>query len=118
MWYAEIFIFVSLTAIFMTMKNSTTVMAHYRAIVFLFISAVFAGPGFSQPDTLHLYYHAVHTKPADSTEARIDKWVKKLNGKPVDIDVVGYYHKPEFKQFAIDRCDELFLVLNRKARAL
>lgn len=74
--------------------------------------------GFSQKDTLHLPYHHTQIAPHDSTVAKIEAWAKKLNGQHVDIEVVAYFHKPEFKKFAQQRCDELFLILNRKARSL
>lgn len=88
-----------------------------RSLVLLFMILFFSLPGLAQ-DTLHLVYHHTQIKPHDSTEAKIDKWVKKLNGQHVDIQVVAYFHKPEFRKFSQERCDELFLVLNRKARAL
>jgi hypothetical protein len=77
-----------------------------------------SGKMISQTDTLHLYYVQVKTTLEDSAAAKIDKWVKKLNGQHVDIDVVAYYSKPEFKKYAQQRCDDLFLILNRKARAV
>lgn len=72
----------------------------------------------AQTDTLHLYYHNTATKPHDTTLAKMDKWIKSLNGKHQDLKVIGYYHKLEFKKFAQERVDEMFLVVNRKARSL
>src|SRR5688572_9547777 len=100
------------------MKKPTILITQTRGIVLLLMLIVLAKPGLAQFDTLHLNYHPVHTKPHDSTEAKIDKWVKSLNGKHVDLEVVAYFHKPEFRRFAQERCDEMFLVLNRKARSL
>lgn len=89
-----------------------------RTIAILFITFFFAQSGRSQSDTLHLYYVQTQTTISDSTGKKIDRWVKSLNGKHVDINVVAYYSKLEYKKFAQQRADELFLVLNRKARAL
>lgn len=69
-------------------------------------------------DTLHLNYHFTQIQPHDSTQAKIDKWIKGLNGQHVDIKVIAYFNRPEFKKVSQQRCDELFLVLNRKARSL
>lgn len=69
-------------------------------------------------DTLHLDYHHTQIPPADSTLVRIDKWVASLKGVHQDIKVIAYFHRPEFKKFAQQRCDEMFLTLNRKARSL
>ena len=81
------------------------------AFTFLFFSA-------SSQDTLHLNYHFTQILPHDSTQAKIDKWVKSLNGQHVDIKVIAYFNRSEFKKVSQQRCDELFLVLNRKARSL
>jgi len=88
-----------------------------RSLALLIMILFFVLPGLAQ-DTLHLVYHHTQIKPHDSTEARIEKWAKNLNGQHMDIEVVAYFHKPEFRKFAQQRCDELYLVLNRKARAL
>ena len=81
------------------------------AFTFLFFSA-------RSQDTLHLNYHFTQILPHDSTQAKIDKWVKSLNGQHVDIKVIAYFNRSEFKKVSQQRCDELFLVLNRKARSL
>lgn len=83
------------------------------ALLFVGISA-----GFAQPDTLHLYYHHTATTPHDTTLAKMDKWIKSLNGQHQDLRIVGYFHKYEFRKFAQERVDEMFLVVNRKARSL
>lgn len=100
------------------MKKFFSLKARSRAFLFLFMTAGFSLSVFSQADTLHLVYHHTQIVPHDSTSAKIDAWVKKLGGKHVDIDVVAYFHKAEFRKFSQQRADELFLVLNRKARAL
>lgn len=82
------------------------------AILLLFLSSF----GVAQTDTLHLYYHHTQIAPPDSIQAKIEKWAKGLTGKHVDITVVAYFHKPEFKKFSQQRLDELFITLNRKAR--
>src|SRR5438046_1102073 len=90
--------------------------AQSRIIPVLFIMITCIARVFSQEGTLHLNYQAIKTEPHDTTLAKIDQWVKKLNGQHVDISVIGYYNKVEFRKYAQQRCDELFLVLNRKAR--
>lgn len=69
----------------------------------------------AQTDTLHLYFHHTQTSPPDSMQVKIEKWAKNL-GRHVDVDVVSYYHKIEFKKFSQERLDNLFITLNRKAR--
>src|SRR4051812_48928104 len=69
-------------------------------------------------DTLHLYYNQISVQPHDTTLAKMDKWIKSLNGKHQDIKIVAYYHKFEFKKYAQERVDEMFLTVNRKARSL
>lgn len=70
----------------------------------------------SQNDTLHLNYHYSQNTAHDSTQKKIDNWIKSLNGKHVNIDIVAYYHKSEFKPAAVSRTEDLFIVINRKAR--
>lgn len=72
----------------------------------------------AQSDTLHLHYLGTQIQLHDTSVARIEHWAKSLNGKHVDIEVLAYFHKSEFKKFASQRADELFLELNRKARSL
>ena len=100
------------------MKNLTTRIAKTKAIAFLLMTFVLAGSALSQTDTLHLNYYNTSTKLSDSTSKKIDQWVKKITGKHMDISVLAYYNKADFKQFAQERSDELFLVINRKARDL
>lgn len=69
-------------------------------------------------DTLHLNYHHTQMKAHDTTVAKIERWAKSLNGKSVNLKVLAYYHKSEFKPGATARNEDLFLVLNRKARTL
>jgi hypothetical protein len=91
----------------------------FHRFVFLMILAVlFSIKGFSQSDTLHIYYRGIETKVQDSTEAKIAKWAKSLNGKKVDIEVISYYSDAQFKKYSVERCDELSLIINRKARDL
>lgn len=71
---------------------------------------------YSQNDTLHLNYHYSQNTAHDSTQKKIDNWIKSLNGKHVNIDIVAYYHKSEFKPSAVSRTEDLFIVINRKAR--
>lgn len=69
-----------------------------------------------QNDTLHLNYHYTQNTAHDTTQKKIDKWIKSLNGKHVNIDIIAYYHKSEFKPAAVSRTEDLFIVINRKAR--
>ncbi len=73
--------------------------------------------GFSQ-DTLHLDFKATQTVPDKVIEDKIVAWGKTLNGKKQDINIVAYYHKGEFKKFAEQRVEEMFLSVNRKVRDL
>ena len=101
------------------MKKISATIFKPKTAVFLIVLTFCALSGFSQkPDTLHLIYHHTQNKAHDTTLAHIDRWVKSLHGKHMDITVIGYYHKPEFKPFAQERVDEMFLILNRKARDL
>lgn len=67
-------------------------------------------------DTLHLNYKGIETKMRDTTEAKIDAWVKKMGGKKVEVVIVGYFNEADFKQYATERADETFLLVTRKAR--
>jgi hypothetical protein len=89
-----------------------------RIVFILFATLLFSLKGFSQSDTLHIYYRGLETKVLDSTEAKIAKWAKSLNGKKVDIEVISYYNDAQFKKYSQERCDELFIIVNRKAREL
>ena len=72
---------------------------------------------FSQ-DTLHLDFGATQTAPDKAMEDKIVAWGKTLNGKKQDINIIAYYHKGEFKKFAEQRVEEMFLSVNRKVREL
>lgn len=89
-----------------------------RIVLFLLSVTLLSLKGFSQTDTLHIYYRGLETKILDSTEAKIAKWAKSLNGKKVDIEVISYYNDAQFKKYSQERCDELFIIVNRKAREL
>ena len=99
------------------MKNLSNLL-NLRLLTIL-VTLVFGSSGFAQKyDTLHLNYHHTATTAHDTTQKRIDAWVKKLNKQHVDVKVYAYYHKPEFKKFAEQRIEDMFIVLNRKARDL
>jgi Protein of unknown function (DUF3575) len=72
----------------------------------------------AQADTLHLNYHYSQIAPHDSTLAKITNWINALNGRQVNLKLVGYYNTADYKKAASLRLDELFLILNRKARSL
>jgi flagellar biosynthesis GTPase FlhF len=90
---------------------------YIRTIIFLSFITVCALSGKAQ-DTLHLYYQTTTTIPHDTTVAKLEKWAKSLKakGQHVDVKIVAYFHKPEFRKYATERCDEMFLQINRKAR--
>ncbi len=73
---------------------------------------------YSQSDTLHVYFQGSLTKVLDSNEVKIGNWVKNLKGKKVNLDILGYYEKSEFKPQSNERVEGIFLVVNRKARDL
>lgn len=97
----------------MKMKSTKPLSA---CAILLFITCL-SGKIFSQ-DTLHLNYKGIETKMRDTTEAKIDAWVKKLNGIKVNVTIYGYYAEADFKQYATERADEAFLLVTRKARNL
>lgn len=96
------------------MDRSNNIMKKLFAAVLL-LSMSFAKLA-AQSDTLHIYYQGLYTKILDSNETKIGKWAKSLNGKKVDVQVLAYYNDKEFKKYSQERADELFLILNRKAR--
>lgn len=98
------------------MKNNHTLMslAKRSALALLVLFCSLAGK--AQTDTLHINYDQIKTIPHDTSLAKIDAWIKTLKGAHVDINVYAYYSKMEFKKYAQERADEMFLVLNRKAR--
>jgi hypothetical protein len=69
-------------------------------------------------DTLHLDFGNTQTVPDKAMEDKIVAWGKTLNGQKQNIKVYAYYHKGEFKQFAQQRLDEMYLSINRKVRDL
>lgn len=91
---------------------------YFKALALIFILNIFSVTGFSQTDTLRIYYSGLQTKTADSNDTKIAEWAKKLNGRHVDVEVLAYYNQSDFKKFATERSDEMFLTLNRKARDL
>jgi hypothetical protein len=98
------------------MKNPNSLIAPAKALVLLLMFACTSK--IKAQDTLHLNYVQIQTKMPDTTDAKIDNWIKKLNGQHVDIRVVAYYYKAEFKKYSEERANDLFLILNRKARPL
>jgi len=98
------------------MKKSITLQNSIKTIVFTLAIFLFRTTAFSQ-DTLHLNYIALQTKMPDSTDAKVAAWAKNLNGRHVDLEVLCYYSQGSFKPYATERSEEVFLVLNRKARA-
>lgn len=69
-------------------------------------------------DTLHLDFGNTQVVPDKPMEDKIVAWGKTLNGKKQDIMIVAYYHKGEFKKFAEQRLEEMFLSVNRNVRNL
>lgn len=100
------------------MKN-TSAATKAKAFTFIVLLSLCFFRGISQKvDTLHLIYHHTQNKAHDTTLKHIDRWIKSLNGTHMDITVVGYYPSSNFKPFAQERVDEMFLILNRKGREL
>jgi hypothetical protein len=91
-------------------------MPKFKTLTFILILACCAFPSVSQTDTLHIYYQGLQTKTLDSNETKIANWAKTLKGKRVDVTVLAYYEKMDYKKYAQERADEMFLSLNRKAR--
>lgn len=85
--------------------------------ILLICLIAFACPVNAQ-DTLHLDFGNTQVVPDEKMEAKIVAWGKTLNGKKQDINVFAYFHKGEFKQFAQQRLDEMYLSINRKVRDL
>lgn len=100
-----------------TMKNPAKLTIKAKIAAMMLMTVGLSQPLVSQ-DTLHLNYVQIQTKLPDSTDAKLSQWVKSLNGRHVELTVLAYYHKAEFKKYAQERADDMFLVLNRKARAL
>ena len=86
-------------------------------IITLSLCIVCVNQVFSQ-DTLHLDFGSTQTAPDKVIEDKIVAWGKTLNGKKQDINIIAYYHKGEFKKFAEQRVEEMFLSVNRKVRDL
>ncbi|MDI9341774.1 MAG: hypothetical protein QM534_14485 [Sediminibacterium sp.] len=55
-------------------------------------------------------------KLADTSEAKIGEWSKKINGKKSDVEIYAYYETSDFKKFSQERLDEVYMVVIRKAR--
>ena len=90
----------------------------FKIVLILLILTTGGFTGFSQSDTLHLYYKGLLTQTPDSNEAKIAAWAKSLNGRHVDIQVLAYYERSEFKKYSQERSDGLYNIINRKAREL
>ncbi|PBQ34216.1 hypothetical protein CNR22_21395 [Sphingobacteriaceae bacterium] len=100
------------------MKNQSAA-TRAKAFTFVILLSLCFFRGISQKvDTLHLIYHHTQNKAHDTTLKHLDRWIKSLNGTHMDITVVGYYPTTNFKPFAQERVDEMFLILNRKGREL
>ncbi len=73
----------------------------------------------AQRDTLRLLYQGVKTEVADSNIAKIAQWASKLpKDKKTNINIVAYYDNSDFKKFMVERAENVFLQVNRKARDL
>lgn len=87
-----------------------------KSFLVLAIVTLLALPGVSQKDTLHVYYKGFETKLPDTSDAKVGAWAKKLKGQKVDIQVICYYDKGDYKKYAQERTEDMFLIVNRKAR--
>lgn len=90
-------------------------MLFFRLSSILILTVLF-NPLKAQTDTLHLDYSGIQTTLPDTTEAKLNEWAKKINGKKYEVIALAYYHDKDFKKFADERADEMFRILNRKAR--
>lgn len=73
----------------------------------------------AQRDTLRLFYQGVKTEVADSNIAKLAQWASKLpKDRKTNIDIVAYYDNGDFKKFMVERAENVFLQVNRKARDL
>jgi hypothetical protein len=88
-----------------------------KAIVLISVMVI-SSFAYAQRDTLHLNYNHSQTSLGDTSLKKIDKWVAGLKGQKTKIKVHAYYSKADYEKFAQERADELFLILNRKARAV
>jgi len=88
-----------------------------KLFLFLMLLTAFICPVKAQ-DTLHLDFGNTQTVPDKAMEDKIVAWGKTLDGQKQNIKVYAYYHKGEFKQFAQQRLDEMYLSINRKVRDL
>ncbi|MCC6372639.1 MAG: hypothetical protein IT236_16670 [Bacteroidia bacterium] len=99
------------------MKTSP-ILRDFKTLFFALALTFASVSGYSQWDTLHLYYKGLQTALLDSNEVKIGAWAKKLNGKHVVVDIVSYYEKSDFKKYSETRAAEALLIVNRKARDL
>lgn len=100
------------------MKRSLNLNPCCKTLLFIAVVFGFSLSVQSQSDTLHLYYKGLLTQTTDSNEAKIGMWAKSLNGQHMDVQVLAYYDKNDYKSYSQERADEMFLALNRKAREL
>ncbi|MDX2174709.1 MAG: hypothetical protein SFY56_16515 [Bacteroidota bacterium] len=98
------------------MKKFQLIVSKLRTFSFILFIALYSLPNICQTDTLHLYYQGLQTKTLDSNEAKIGAWAKTLKGKHVDVQILAYYEKSEYKKFSQERYDEVNLIVIRKAR--
>ena len=50
-----------------------------------------------QKDTIKLYYSGLSTKLLDSNEVKIGNWANALKGGKIDVEILAYFDKNEFK---------------------
>jgi len=70
----------------------------------------------AQKDTIKLYYSGLSTKLLDSNEVKIGNWANALKGGKIDVEILAYFDKNEFKDIAEQRIGDVALVVTRKAR--
>jgi hypothetical protein len=95
------------------MKASISLGKVFSILILLIVSS-----SLKAQDTLHLDFGNIQVAPDKAMEDKLVAWGKTLNGKKQDIMIVAYYHKNDFKKFADQRVEEMFLSVNRKVRNL
>ncbi|MBK9285862.1 MAG: hypothetical protein IPM51_16325 [Sphingobacteriaceae bacterium] len=98
------------------MNNFVNANMHTKIILGVFTIFFSFLSGFSQKDTLHIYYSGMQTSVADSNDAKLTKWASKLHGKHANVEIYTYYENSTAKKFMAERAENLQMIVIRKAR--
>ena len=88
----------------------------YTHLLILFTILASFNNLYSQKDTLHIYYLGLQTKVLDSNEVKIANWAKSLKGRHVDVEIYAYYDNSSYKEYMVERAENLNMIVTRKAR--